>query len=92
MTSRRRAAILAADVFGYSRMIGAGEASTLAWLQALRRDVIDPAMARIGGRLVKDTGDGVFAEFASAVEADSTLIWRNFRCSGQDSDRHFVMI
>jgi TolB-like protein len=69
MTTRRLAAILAADVVGYSRMMGTDEAGTLARLQALRRDVIDAAMARTGGRLVKDTGDGVLAEFASAVEA-----------------------
>jgi adenylate cyclase len=67
--TRRLAGILAADVVGYSRMMGADEAGTLAKLQALRRDVIDPAMARTGGRLVKDTGDGVLAEFASAVGA-----------------------
>jgi adenylate cyclase len=67
--TRRLAGILAADVVGYSRRMGADEAGTLAKLKALRREVIDPAIARTGGRLVKDTGDGVLAEFASAVEA-----------------------
>ena len=67
--TRRLAGILAADVVGYSRRMGADEAGTLGEAERLRREVIDPAIARTGGRLVKDTGDGVLAEFASAVEA-----------------------
>lgn len=69
MTVRRLAAILAADMVGYSRLMGADEEGTLARLQALRRDVIDPCVTSSGGRVVKSTGDGILAEFPSAVEA-----------------------
>jgi TolB-like protein len=67
--ARRLAAILAADVVGYSRLIGVDEAGTLARLTALRRDNVDPDIARHSGRLFKETGDGFLVEFASAVEA-----------------------
>lgn len=66
---RRLAAILAADVVGYSRLMEADEAGTLARLKALRLGVIDPAVARHSGRMVKLMGDGALLEFASAVEA-----------------------
>jgi adenylate cyclase len=66
---RRLAAILAADVVGYSRLIGADEPGTLAKLAALRSSVIDPQMAEYGGRVFKTTGDGLLAEFASGVQA-----------------------
>jgi adenylate cyclase len=66
---RKLAAILAADVAGYSRLTGADEEGTIARLRALRRELIDPAIAEHCGRLVKTTGDGVLVEFASAVEA-----------------------
>jgi adenylate cyclase len=66
---RKLAAILAADVVGYSRLIGADEAGTLALLRALLTDVVEPTMARHRGRIVKLMGDGVLAEFASAVDA-----------------------
>ncbi|WP_312016997.1 adenylate/guanylate cyclase domain-containing protein [Bradyrhizobium jicamae] len=66
---RRLAAILAADVVGYSRLMGADEVSTLAALKALRREIIDPAIAAHNGRIVKTTGDGMLVEFASAVDA-----------------------
>lgn len=66
---RRLAAILAADVVGYSRLMEADEAGTLARLKALRLAVIDPAVARHSGRMVKLMGDGALLEFASAVEA-----------------------
>ncbi|PTM95180.1 adenylate/guanylate cyclase domain-containing protein [Mycoplana dimorpha] len=66
---RRLAAILAADVVGYSRLMEADEAGTLARLKTLRVDVIDPAVARHSGRMVKLMGDGALLEFASAVEA-----------------------
>ena len=69
MTIRRLAAILAADVVGYSRLIGTDEAGTLDRLRALRRDVIDPLMSEHGGRVFKTTGDGLLAEFPSAVQA-----------------------
>jgi adenylate cyclase len=63
------AAILAADVVGYSRLIGADEPGTLSKLAALRSTVIDPQMAEYGGRVFKTTGDGLLAEFPSAVQA-----------------------
>ena len=66
---RRLAAILAADVTGYSRLMGADEAGTLARLKALRRELIDPAVAEHKGRIVKTTGDGLLIEFPSVVEA-----------------------
>ena len=67
---RRLAAILAADVAGYSRLMGADEVGTLAALKSHRREVVDPAIAEHQGRIVKTTGDGLLAEFASAVEID----------------------
>jgi adenylate cyclase len=66
---RRLAAILAADVAGFSRLTGADEEGTLARLKALRHELIDPAIASHRGRVVKTTGDGVLVEFASAVDA-----------------------
>ena len=66
---RRLAAILSADVVGYSRLMGIDEAGTLSRLNALRRDLIDPPIAAHSGRIVKLMGDGVLVEFASAVDA-----------------------
>src|ERR1700757_4828811 len=66
---RRLAAILAADVAGYSRLMGADEEGTLESLKALRRDLLDPKIAEHHGRIVKTTGDGLLAEFASVVDA-----------------------
>ncbi len=66
---RRLAAILAADVAGYSRLMGTDEVGTLAALKALRRKIVDPAIAAHKGRIVKTTGDGMLVEFASAVDA-----------------------
>src|SRR5512136_1404582 len=66
---RRLAAILAADVAGYSRLMGADEEGTLAALKAHRHQVVDPAIAAHNGRIVKTTGDGMLVEFASAVDA-----------------------
>ena len=66
---RRLAAILAADVVGYSRLMGADEEGTLERLKALRREVIDPKIAENKGRIVKTTGDGLLVEFASVVDA-----------------------
>ena len=66
---RRLAGILAADVVGYSAMVGADEPGTLARVRALRTDVIEPLAATHEGRLFKTTGDGFFVEFASAVQA-----------------------
>jgi len=70
MTSTRRlAAILAADVAGYSRLMGADEEGTLERLKALRRELLDPKIAEHKGRIVKTTGDGLLVEFASVVDA-----------------------
>ena len=66
---RRLAAILAADVVGYSRMVAADEAGTLARLRAVRTEVIDPSVQEHGGRIFKTTGDGMLAEFPSTVRA-----------------------
>ena len=66
---RRLAAILAADVAGYSRLMGVDEEGTLAALKACRRELIDPKIAEHRGRIVKATGDGALVEFASAVDA-----------------------
>src|SRR5438067_13552491 len=68
-TERRLAAILAADVAGYSRLIGADEEGTLGRLRSIRAKVIDPIIADHRGRLVKTTGDGLLAEFGSVVDA-----------------------
>jgi adenylate cyclase len=86
---RRLAAILAADVAGYSRLIGEDEEGTLAALRAMRRELIDPAIAEHRGRIVKTTGDGLLAEFQSVIDAvrcatawqattpkDSPIAWR----------------
>jgi TolB-like protein/class 3 adenylate cyclase/Tfp pilus assembly protein PilF len=76
MTSTRRlAAILAADVAGYSRLIGADEQGTLTRLKAIRSELIDPQIATHHGRIVKTTGDGLLVEFASTVDA--------LRCAGE---------
>jgi adenylate cyclase len=70
---RRLAAIFAADVAGYSRLIGADEEGTLERLKAHRRELIDPMIAEHQGRIVKTMGDGVLVEFASPVNAVAAL-------------------
>ena len=67
--TRRLAAILAADVSGYSRLMGADEEGTLERLKALRRELLDPKIAEHHGRIVKTTGDGMLVEFSSVVDA-----------------------
>ena len=67
--TRRLAAILAADVAGYSRLSGADESGTLQALKAIRAELIDPTIAAHNGRLVKTTGDGLLIEFSSVVDA-----------------------
>src|ERR1700674_844867 len=67
--NRKLAAILAADVVGFSRLAGADEDRTLARLRALRSDLIDPTIAVHHGRVVKRTGDGILVEFRSVVDA-----------------------
>ena len=68
-TERRLAAILSADVAGYSRLMGIDEVGTLAALKAIRREIVDPTIGDHKGRIVKTTGDGLLVEFASAVDA-----------------------
>src|SRR5580765_7940016 len=69
VASRRLSAILAADVAGYSRLIGVDEEGTLDRLKAHRREVFDPKIREHQGRIVKTTGDGLLVEFASVVDA-----------------------
>src|SRR5262245_15107744 len=71
---RKLAAIIAADVVGYSRLMGRDESGTLARLRKNRSEHLDPILAKYGGRLVKLTGDGALIEFASAVDAVSAAI------------------
>ena len=68
-STRRLAAILAADVTGYSRLMGQDEEGTHARLRAHLRELVDPKIAEHRGRIVKNTGDGMLAEFSSIVDA-----------------------
>jgi adenylate cyclase len=92
---RRLAAILAADVVGYSRLMRADEAGTLGQIKALRSEVFHPKVEEYGGRLFKTTGDGVLIEFPSAVDAvqhaidvQNAMADRN---SGVDEDQQIVL-
>jgi adenylate cyclase len=95
MTEQRRvAAIVSADVAGYSRLMGRDESGKLAALKAIRLEVVDPAIATRGGRNVKTTGDGLLLEFPSvvnavrcAVEAQTTLADRD---AGIGEDRRIA--
>jgi adenylate cyclase len=78
---RKLAAILAAAVAGYSRLMGADEEGTLARLKAHRRELIDPKIAEHRGRIVKTTGDGLLVEFASPVEAVRCAARSRRRCA-----------
>jgi adenylate cyclase len=69
MTTRRLAAIFAADVVGFSKLIGEDEAGTLAALREIRKGIVNPILAEHGGRIFKLMGDGLLAEFPSAVQA-----------------------
>ena len=89
--TRKLAAILAADVAGYSRLAGADEERTLARLRALRSDLFDPTIALHHGRVVKRTGDGSIVEFRSvvdavrcAIEVQNSMVERN---AGVPEDR-----
>src|SRR3954469_4225890 len=66
---RRLAAVLAADVAGYSRLMGIDEEGTLAGLKTVRKVIVDPSIASHRGRIVKTTGDGMLVEFGSSVDA-----------------------
>jgi adenylate cyclase len=82
--ARRLAAILAADVAGYSRLMAEDEAGTLAALKAHRRDLFDPETARHGGRIVKLMGDGVLVEFPSVVDAVECALAIQRALAGED--------
>src|SRR5271165_286607 len=90
--ARKIAAILVADIVGYSRLAGADEDRTLSRLRALRSDLIDPTIAVYHGRIVKRTGDGAIVEFRSvvdavncAVEVQKAMVERN---AGVAADKH----
>src|SRR5262245_9267759 len=94
-TQRRLAAILAADVVGYSRLMEADEAGTMAALKARRREVLEPLVMRHQGRIFKVTGDGVLVEFASAVNAVQCAVDLQHDMAsanaGHPEDHHIVL-
>ena len=81
---RRLAAVLAADVAGYSRLMGTDEEGTLARLKAVRKTLVDPAIASHRGRIVKTTGDGMLVEFGSAVDAARCAVELQRGMAGQN--------
>jgi adenylate cyclase len=83
---RRLAAILAADVAGYSRLMGADEEGTLAHLKSFRKALVDPKIAQHRGHIVKTTGDGLLVEFASAVDAVRCAAEIQRDMAGQNAD------
>jgi adenylate cyclase len=83
---RRLAAVLAADVAGYSRLMGRDEEGTLSRLKAVRKALVDPTIAAHRGRIVKTTGDGVLVEFASVVDAARCAIEIQHGMAGQNTD------
>ena len=83
---RRLTAILAADVAGYSRLIGADEEGTLAQLKAFRKTLVDPTIAKHRGRIVKTAGDGMLVEFASAVDAARCAIEVQGGMAGENTE------
>ena len=83
---RRLAAVLAADVAGYSRLMGADEEGTLARLKAVRKTLVDPTIASNRGRIVKTTGDGILVEFASAVDAARSAVAVQRAVAEQNAD------
>src|SRR5215510_5962154 len=94
-TQRRLAAILAADVVGYSRLMEADEAGTLAALKAPRKEVLEPLVAQHQGRVFKVTGDGVLVEFTSAVNAVQCAVDLQHGMAaandGEPEERHIIL-
>jgi LysR family glycine cleavage system transcriptional activator len=93
---RRLAAILAADVVGYSRLMERDEGGTLAALKARRREVLEPLVAKHRGRIFKITGDGMLVEFASAVSAVQCAVavqkrMRELICTAPDAEPRIVL-
>lgn len=86
---RRLAAVLAADVAGYARLMGADEVGTLEVLKAIRREIVDPAIAEHKGRIVKTTGDGLLVEFASAVDAVTCAMAVQEKMAGREGQIAF---
>lgn len=82
---RRLAAVLAADIAGYSRLMGRDEENTLAQLKTLRKALLDPTIAAYRGRIVKTTGDGMLVEFASAVDAARCAIEMQREMAGSNT-------
>src|SRR5689334_24804751 len=85
-SERRLAAIFAADMAGFCRLMEADEAGTLARLKACRLEVVDPAIAAHRGRLIKTTGDGMLVEFASAVDAVECAVEIQRRMARRNAD------
>ena len=83
---RRLAAVLAADIAAYSRLMGADEEGTLAQLKVCRKTLVDPKIAEHRGRIVKTTGDGMLVEFASAVDAARCAVEVQRRMNEQNTD------
>jgi adenylate cyclase len=83
---RRLAAVLAADVAGYSRLMGRDEEGTLAQLKSLWKSLVDPTIAEHRGRMVKTTGDGMLVEFASAVDATRCAVEVQRAMAAQNAD------
>lgn len=79
------AAVLAADVVGYSRLMGQDEEGTLARLKAVRKALVHPILASHRGRIVKTTGDGMLVEFASAVDAARSAVEIQRGMAGQNT-------
>ena len=86
MTTRRLAAILAADVVGFSKLVGEDEAGTLASLREIRKGIVNPILAQHGGRIFKLMGDGLLAEFPSAVQALQAAIGMQERLHERNSE------
>src|ERR1700758_2729439 len=93
---RRLAAILAADVVGYSRLMERDEAGTLAALKSRRREILQPTISKHHGRIIKLMGDGVLVEFGSAVNAvDCAVELQQAMAAAnadQPEDRHVVLL
>jgi adenylate cyclase len=86
MTTRRLAAILAADVVGFSAMMEKDEEGTASRIRTMRREVVAPALSAHQGRLVKATGDGFLAEFSSPVEAVRCALAVQDKIAGQHAN------
>ena len=86
MVERRLAAILAADMVGYSRLMEADEAGTLARLKTHRLELIDPAISKQRGRIIKTTGDGLLVEFQSVADAVQCAVEIQHRMMRRNAD------